>query len=55
MKPTCFNRRYVLKILIKRAMLNAYYTSVQSQHNESLICANIQNVMYAYVNVAEDS
>ena len=32
-------------------MLNAYYTSVHSQHNESLICANIQNVMYAYPNI----
>ena len=26
-------------------MLNSYFTSVHSQHNESLICANIQ---YAY-------
>ena len=51
MTPTCFNSRYVWKILIKRAMRNAYYTSVHSQHNECLICANIQYVMYAYPNI----
>ena len=32
-------------------MRNAYYTSVHSQHNECLICANIQYVMYAYPNI----
>ena len=25
-------------------MLNSYFTSVHSQHNESLICANIQYI-----------
>ena len=40
--PTCFDSWYVLKISIKRAMVNFCYTSFHSQYNESLICATIQ-------------